>query len=127
MFIVAMHQIEYRQSRGNHTLFFKKSDREKLTTFIVHIDDKKVTRNDDLKITWLKKKLAGEFEIKDLGKLRYFFQIKVAYSIEDVFFISMEIHSRFLKETRTVGSNAAGTSIEQNCCLGETSMNTKYY
>lgn len=52
---------------------------------IVYVDDVVVTGNDKEEIIQLKKGLAREFEIKDLGSLRYFFGIEVVKSTQDIF------------------------------------------
>ena len=69
----------YSQSRGDHALFFKHSG-EKVTALLVYVDDIVVTGNDDEEQQTLKGKLAKESEIKDLGVLKYFLGIEVAYS-----------------------------------------------
>ena len=51
-----------------------------VTTLLVYVDDIIVTGNDEKEKEALKNCLAREFEIKDLGKLRYFLGIEVAWS-----------------------------------------------
>lgn len=43
-----------------------------MTILIVYVDDIVVIGNDEEETTRLKKGLAREFEIKDLGSLKYF-------------------------------------------------------
>ena len=66
-----MRKLGYKQSDANHTLFIKQK-LGKITALIVYVDDMIVTGNDPSKITTLQRKLATEFELKDLGNLRYF-------------------------------------------------------
>lgn len=54
---------------------------EKVTIVLVYIDDMIVTGDDCEKIDMLKRMLATEFELKDLGKLRYFLSIEIACSL----------------------------------------------
>lgn len=49
------------------------------------MDDIVVTRNDDAEVTRLKGSLAREFEIKDLGSLRYLLGIEVAKAKQGIF------------------------------------------
>ena len=70
----------YKQSKGDHTLFIKHSSLGRVTSLIVYVDDIIMTRNDEKEKNTLKQFLAKEFEIKDLGKLKYFLGIEVILS-----------------------------------------------
>lgn len=72
----------YKQSNADHTMFIKRNN-EKITIFFV--DDIVVTGNDPQEVSQLKGYLAKEFQIKDLGKLRYFLGIEVARSNKGIF------------------------------------------
>lgn len=74
----------YQQSNADHTLFIKHY-KGKITILIVYVDDIVVTGNDTEEIARLKKLLAKEFKIKDLGKLQYFLGIEVARSAKRIF------------------------------------------
>ncbi|KAF8411990.1 hypothetical protein HHK36_004549 [Tetracentron sinense] len=67
----------YKQSQVNHTLFIKHSH-QRVTILIVYVDDIVVTGNDYDEMGKLKRKLAVEFEIKDLGRLKYFIGIELS-------------------------------------------------
>ena len=49
------------------------------------MDDIIITKNDQEEIVRLKGKLATEFEMKDLGGLKYFLRIEVARSKQGIF------------------------------------------
>jgi hypothetical protein len=66
----------YHQSNANHTLFYKRNVGN-ITILIVYVDDIIITGDDHEEISHLKKHLAQEFEVKDLGHLRYFLGIEV--------------------------------------------------
>lgn len=51
---------------------------KKITILAVYVDDFIIT-GDDEEITKLKECLSQAFEVKDLGKLKYFLGIEVAY------------------------------------------------
>ena len=51
----------------------------------MYVDDIIVTGNDEKVKTTLKQCPAKEFEIKDLGKLKYFLGIEVARSKQGIF------------------------------------------
>lgn len=73
-----MKKQEYTQGKKDHTLFVKFSSTVKVTVLIIYIDDIILTRDVVMEIERLKKCLATEFEIKDLGSLRYFLDMEVA-------------------------------------------------
>ncbi|RVW46001.1 Retrovirus-related Pol polyprotein from transposon RE1 [Vitis vinifera] len=67
-----MKEFGYEQSQGVHTFFIKHSASRGVTVLLVYVDDIIVTRNDEREKHELKQRLATEFEIKELGKLKYF-------------------------------------------------------
>ena len=75
-FITFMRRIGYRQSNSNHILFLKRQ-RGKLTALIIYVDYMVVTSDDVDEIKRLQIQLSSEFEMKDLGKLKYFLGIEV--------------------------------------------------
>ncbi|KAL6331766.1 hypothetical protein AAG906_020105 [Vitis piasezkii] len=81
-FAKAMKNIGYCQSQGDHTLFIRHSEKGRIMALIVYVDDIVVTGDDWEEMEKLKKKLANEFKIKDLGRLKYFLGIKVVHSKE---------------------------------------------
>ncbi|KAI9177820.1 hypothetical protein LWI28_019702 [Acer negundo] len=75
----------YCQTLGDHTLFFKHSSEGKKAILIVYVDDIILTGDDEKELKRLKELLASEFEIKDLGELKYFLGMEFAISKEDIF------------------------------------------
>ena len=67
----------FLQSHANHTLFYMHSKEGKVAVLIVYIDDIILTGDDCEQLEHLKKFLAKEFEIKDLGNLKVFFRYGV--------------------------------------------------
>lgn len=97
-FTKIMTSLEYKQSQGNHTLFIKHSPQRGVTVLLIYVDDIIMTGDD-----WKKKKilshcLAKEFEIKTLGKLKYFLEIEVAHSRKGIFVSQQKIHYRFTQK-----------------------------
>ena len=75
-FTKVMHNLGFRQSQGDHTLFVKHSASGGVTALLVYVDDIIVTGDDVEGMERLKKCLVEEFEIKELGKLKYFLGIE---------------------------------------------------
>ena len=78
-----------------------------------------VTGDDLEQMAKLKKDLAKEFEIKDLGSLKYFLGIEVARSKHGIFISQRKYVLDLLAETGMLGSKACDTPIEPNQKLGD--------
>lgn len=113
-FTKAMKCLGYKQSQGDHTLFFKHSQGGKLTVLLVYVDDIIVTGDDLIERHFLKEKLSAEFEMKDLGQLKYFLGIEVAYSKQGIFISQRKYVLDLLQETGKLGCKPASVPIEQN-------------
>lgn len=56
----------------------KSSSKGRIAILIVYVDKIILTRDDSEEVIKLKRLLATEFEIKDLGALRYFLGMEIA-------------------------------------------------
>jgi hypothetical protein len=74
----------YIQSNADHTLLYKHAT-SKIAILIVYVDDIMITGNDIAEIVDLKKYLAHEFEVKDLGQLKYFLRIEISHGPKGMF------------------------------------------
>jgi len=108
----------YIQSNADHTLFYKHAT-SKVAILIVYVDDIVITGNDIAEIVDLKKYLAQEFEVKDLGQLKYFLGIEISRGPKGMFQSQRKYVLDLLKETRMLGCRPAATPIEQNCHLSK--------
>lgn len=117
-FSKAMLKVGYHQSQTDHTLFIKHSTQGKVTALIVYVDDIILTGNDVEEMMNLKTYLAKEFEIKDLGELKYFLGIEVARSRNGIFISQRKYVLDLLKETGMLGCKPIDTPIDQNHRLG---------
>ena len=70
----------YSRTQADHTLFIKHFTDGRITILIVYVDDIVLTRNHEGGMRRLKMLLSKEFEIKDLGHLKYFLGMEVARS-----------------------------------------------
>lgn len=78
-FRCALCGMSYKQCNGDHTVFYRHSGRRKVV-LAVYVDDIIITGDDEVEIKHPKENLSKEFEMKDLGQLRYFLGIEVARS-----------------------------------------------
>lgn len=117
-FALAMKKFGYKQSNSDHTLFLKHR-KGKVTALIIYVDDMIITGDDDDEIVQLKKYLATEFEIKELGDLKYFLDIEVARSDQGICLSQRKYVMDLLTETGMLACKPVETPIEQNHKLGE--------
>ena len=68
--------------------------------------------------------MAKEFEIKELGKLKYFLEIEVTRSKERIFVSQQKYALDLLKESGMLGCKPMDTPIELNYKLNEASDDT---
>ncbi|CAN6712060.1 unnamed protein product [Malus baccata var. baccata] len=112
-----MKKFRYVQSHSDHTLFLKRQN-GKLTALIIYIDDMIVTGDDQKEIQCLQKYLATEYEMKELGELKYFLGIEVARSKHGIFLSQRKYALDLLAETSMLDCKHIDTLIEQNHRLG---------
>ncbi|RVW31514.1 Retrovirus-related Pol polyprotein from transposon RE1 [Vitis vinifera] len=115
-FTKSMRAFGYRQSNSDHTLFLKKQH-GKITTLIVYVDDMVVTGNDPEERKALQNYLSREFEMKDLGPLKYFLGIEVSRSSEGIFLSQRKYALDLLQETGMSGCQPVNTPIEEGLKL----------
>ncbi|XP_020417932.1 uncharacterized protein LOC109948654 [Prunus persica] len=113
-----MKNFGHTQSNSDHTMFLKR-DEGKLTILIVYVDDIIVTGNDAEEQLKLQKYLSQEFEMKDLGDLKYFLGIEVAMSKTGIFLSQRKYVMVLLSEIGMLGCKPADTPIEMNHKLCE--------
>ncbi|RVW16197.1 Retrovirus-related Pol polyprotein from transposon RE1 [Vitis vinifera] len=111
-FTKSMIAFGYHQSNSYHTLFLKKQH-GKITTLIVYVDDKVVIGNDPKERKALENYLSREFEMKDLGPLKYFLGIEVSRSSEGIFLSQRKYALNLLQETGMCGCQLVDTPIEE--------------
>ncbi|RVW89802.1 Retrovirus-related Pol polyprotein from transposon TNT 1-94 [Vitis vinifera] len=116
-FSLAMKKYGFQQSNADHTLFLKKQQ-GKVTTLIVHVDDMVITGDDIEEISRLQGQLASEFEMKNLGGLKYFLGIEVARSTQGIFLSQRKYVLDLLSEVGLLECKPVDTPIVQNHKLG---------
>lgn len=108
---------DYHQSQADHTMFYKHSTKGKFVVLIVYVDDIILTSDDIEKLARLKRKLAEDFEIKDMGALKYFLGMEFARSKEGIFVNQRKYILDSLGETGLLGCKATETPVETNLKL----------
>ena len=96
---MATKRYRYKQSNPDHTLFLKRKG-DLITCLIIYMDDMIITGSDIEEIAQLKNNLFREFEMKNLGGLKYFLGIEVLRSNKGIFISQKKIHNGFACRNR---------------------------
>ena len=104
----------YNQCQTDHTLFIKHFLAGKIVVLIVYVDDIVLTGNSTAEINKLKELLAREFEIKDLGNLKYFLGMEVARTRKGISVSQRKYVLDLLNETGMMGCKPAETPMDSN-------------
>jgi Reverse transcriptase (RNA-dependent DNA polymerase) len=99
------------------TSLFTKHNEHGITVVLVYVDDIIITGNSQLEINSIKNSLKQKFDIKDLGKLKYFLGIEIAHSSKGLFISQRKYVLDLLKETGKLGCKPASTPIDINMKL----------
>lgn len=111
----------YLQCQSDHTLFIKHIE-GMTTALIVYVDDIILTGSHTAEMTRIKDVLSSEFEMKDLGNLKYFLGMEVARSSHGISISQRKYVLDLLTETGMLGCKPADTPMDPNMKIG---MNPK--
>ena len=117
-FTKAVRQQGYKQAHIDHTLFFK-HEGGKSTILIVYVDDIILTGDNVSEMDFLIKKLAEEFEIKNLGMLRYFLGMDIARNRSSISVSQRKYVLDLLKDTGLFRCKPVDTPADPNIKLGD--------
>lgn len=104
----------YLQCQTDHTLFVRHTSEGKCSILSVYVDDIAITGNDEEEIHRLKQILSKEFEIKDLGHMKYFLGMEVARSKEGISVSQRKYVIDLLKDTGMIGCKPVETPMDPN-------------
>ena len=116
-FVKATTSYGFLQSQADHTIFYKHSKDGKVADLIVYLDDIILTSDNETELAALKQKLAKEFQIKDLGILKYFLGMEFARSKEGIFVDQRKYVLDLLGEIGLLGFRVSETPVELNVKL----------
>ncbi|KAJ9553092.1 hypothetical protein OSB04_017137 [Centaurea solstitialis] len=112
-FTLAMKRYGFRQSNADHTLFLKRRGKL-ITCLIIYVDDMIITGNDEEEMSKIKTNLFTEFEMKDLGRLKYFLGIEVLRSKQGIFICQKKYILDLLAETGMIDCKPSDTPMVAN-------------
>jgi Reverse transcriptase (RNA-dependent DNA polymerase) len=108
-----MKKLGYQQSNADHTMFIHRKS-EKICILVVYVDDIVLTGNYPVEMKRLKASLAKEFEMKNLGELRYFLGIEVARSKKRIVLSQQKYVLDLLSDTGMLECKPINTPIDPN-------------
>ncbi|XP_019416349.1 PREDICTED: uncharacterized protein LOC109327630 [Lupinus angustifolius] len=101
----------YTQSKADYYLFTK-SNFNSFTTILVYVDDLLIAGNDMKEIDQLKSLINKEFNIKDLGELKYFLGMEVARSKAGMNLCQRKYALDLLHDTGLLGAKPSTTPMD---------------
>jgi hypothetical protein len=105
--------LDFVSSSHDFALFVKCPDAGRIILSL-YVDDMIITGDDIDDISVLNTELARRFEMKDLGYLRYFLGIKVAYSLRGYLLSLSKYVADILERARLTNNNTVDTPTEVN-------------
>lgn len=123
-FTLAILKYSFIQTQSDHTLFIRFSDSTTCTILVVYVDDIILTSNDHKGIDQIKRQLSIEFEVKDIGSLRYFLGMEVARTSNDLCISQRKYILDLLNETGMLECKPAVTPLESGYKPKESCDNT---
>jgi hypothetical protein len=112
-FSVVISSLGFASSHHDSVLFIKCTDAGHIILFL-YVDDMIITSDDIDGISVLKIELARQFKMKNLGSLRYFLGIEVAYSLRGYLIYQSKYVADILEQDRFTDNKIVDTSIEVN-------------
>ncbi|KAM2407389.1 hypothetical protein ACFX1X_026583 [Malus domestica] len=122
---------EFVKCPYEHTLFIKTRDGGKILIVCLYVDDLIYTGNDECMFTKFKQSMMNEFEMTDLGKMRYFLGIEVLQQVDGIFICQKKYAQEVLEIFKMENCNPVhnpivpGTKLT-NDVTGEKVDNTFY-
>ena len=111
-FAKAVKKFGYLQGQSDHTLFVKHSSKGKVAILIVYVDDIILTSDHVEELKSLKIVLVREYEIKDLGNLKYFLGMEIARSKKGIAISQRKYVLDLLSETGMLRCKPSTTPME---------------
>lgn len=116
-FSLVLKSHQYKQCQADHTLFTKHAADGKCVVVSVYVDDIVITGDDKEEIIRLKQFLSKEFEIKDLGSMKYFLGMEIGRSRNQISVSQRKYIIDLLKDTGMLNCKPIDTPMDPNVKL----------
>ncbi len=105
------------QTSNVNVSFYVKKTYLKIVILVIYVDDLIMTRDSDVNISDVKKLLKQNFEIKELGKLRYLLNIEVIQSRKGIWLLQKQYALNKSYEYGMINCKPISIPLEQNVKL----------
>jgi hypothetical protein len=105
----------FEKCYSEHTLFIKTSKEGKILIVSLYVDDLIFTGNDELMFLEFKNSMMREFDMTDLGRMRYFLGIEVLQQSDGIYISQKKYALEVLKRFKMEGSNSVQNPIVPGC------------
>ena len=103
-------------SHYDSALFLRRTDKGTIL-LLLYVDDIIITGDDLSGIQELKVFLSRQFEMKDLGHLRYFLGLEITHSTDGLYITQVKYASELLSQAGLTDSKTVDTPVEFNAHL----------
>ncbi|KAL8106255.1 hypothetical protein AgCh_029879 [Apium graveolens] len=101
----------FQQSQSEPTLFFKYNEVGKILIVSVYVDDLLYTGNDELMLKNFKTSMQKEFDMSDLGRMRFFLGIEVLQNSDGIYICQRSYALEVIRRFNMEGSNSVRNPI----------------
>jgi len=101
----------FRRCDSKQTLFTKTSREGKIVIVSVYVDGLIFTGNDEVMMSEFKSSMLREFDMSDLGKMRFFLGIEVLQKSDGIYICQKKYALEVLKRFGMMESNSVGSPI----------------
>jgi hypothetical protein len=109
----------FERCQYEHTLFIKNKARGKILIISLYVDDLIFTGNDESMFVKFKSSMMREFDMTDLGKMRFFLGIEVVQRADGIFINQKKYALEVLKRFKMDRSNPVHNPIVLGCKLSK--------
>lgn len=121
----------FRRSENEHTLYVKSDENSDILILSMYVDDLLITGNSKKQIDLFADKLKEEFEMTNLGEMKYFLGIEVEQTENGIFISQKKYASDILKRFKMQQCKPVDTPVALNTKLskedGDQPINEKEY
>jgi hypothetical protein len=107
----------FEKCYSEHTLFIKTDREGNILIVSLYVDDLIFTGNNELMFAEFKTSMLREFDMTDLGRMRFFLGIEVLQRPEGIYICQRKYASEVLKRFKMENSNSVHNPIAPGCKL----------